>query len=604
MNKEIKYLAGKASEMMRNDKPRINLFKKIDRMIELDWTLPQQMQELKWMRKVISTDLLSAVTVGRRTLSTIRPKVFIKPLNDNIVTKKMANQNEQNLLLQLKAANRRGEFDIIGDIVESALRYGMTAAMTVPVEWQWGGTPSNWVRDPKGYIILPENPMDVYPRFTPFGLESVLHVKAMRAWDAVRFYGKAANELAEKIEGEQAELNVIIYDYWDHDKRVTMCGEATEYVNIPDTLKPEYIFNDEDMELPFLPWTIKKTGTSLARSMEHRIRPTFAGIAHADIWELQNISKTLAFSEALGYAAAPRGKVTSYSDETLVEMIDYGDINKPIRLKPGEDYKPLAPPEIDQNLLHILDRTTVEIDRITGMKNLASLDPPSGTAFATVNEIIKAASSALDPAKELAENTIAGVFEDMMQWSSYRKEDIVAIGDGKKTEAGRTYRLRHEHIQPDAIDIEVELTAHVPTDKLQQINAAILMNKELQMPKSKVYRELDEENPEELIADWNQEQLNDAMVQNVLKQIMAQGDMQIQQQMQGGMNPESESQARMANGGMPPTRTGAPRREAQSLAARGPGFNPAAGGISPNAVNPRGFTKEGMTGVDRRGNAI
>ena len=71
------------------------------------------------------------------------------------------------------------------------------------------------------------------------------------------------------------------------------------------------------------------------------------------------------------------------------------------------------------------------MDRITGMKNLASLDLPSGTAFATVNELIKAASSALDPAKELAEETLAGVFENMLKWAAHTNEDITALGSNR-----------------------------------------------------------------------------------------------------------------------------------------------------------------------------
>ena len=299
--------------------------------------------------------------------------------------------------------------------------------------------------------------------------------------------------------------------------------------------------------------------------------------------------------------------------------VEYGDINRPYRKQPHEDIERLDPPAIDQNLLQILDRTAMEMHAIHGIKNLQTLDPPSGTAFATVNELIKAAASALDPAKELAQDTIAGSCEDMLKWSAHTKEDITALGDGKGNALGREYRLKWEHIQPDAIDAEVELTTHVPTDKLQQLNAAIMMNKELNFPKSRAYRELDEENPEGLIEDWEQEQFNEAMVQNELKKILAEGDLEVQQIMSGmqmaneaamqqrgigGMNEESMSQARLANNGFSPRRTGIPRREAQSIAARGPGFNPAGGGLSPNVVNPREFTKEGATGVDRKGNVI
>ena len=607
MSKYIDYYSGKAQEMIRNDKDRINLFQKIDDMVELDWDLPEPMDELKWMRKVISTDPLSAITVGTRTLSTVKPKVFIQPLNDNIVTKKMANMNEQNLSMQLKQANKRAEFDIIGDIVESSLRYGMTAVMTIPVKWQLKGTnDKRWIQNPGGFMVMVEKPINIYPRFSPLGLESVLHVKLMRAEDVVSFYGDKAKKIKSDLMGDKSEPNIVVYDYWDYDRRATWAGDLTRLSEIPDAVNVKYILEDTDMELPFLPWTIKKTGTSLSSAEDHKVRPTFASIAHSDAWELQNIAKTLAFSEALGYAAAPRYKVTTMSEDGGME-VEYGDINKPYVKQPHEDIEPLQPPSIDQNLLHILDRTSAEMDRITGMKNLQNLDLPSGTAFATVNELIKAAASALDPAKELSQDTLGGACEDMLRWSAHTKEDITALGDGSRKDAGRSYRLKWEHIQPDAIDIEVELTTHVPTDRLQQLNAAILANKELNFPKARVYRDLDEENPEELIAEWEQEQLDTAAFQNEVKKLVAEGEREIAMSMQppqGGMNEESMSQARMANNGFSPRRTGAPRRKAQSMAARGLGFDTRRGGLSPNVVNPAGFTREGATGVDRRGGTI
>ena len=637
MSKTVNYVAGLASEMIRNDNKRDALFDKIDRMVELDWDLPEEMDELKWMRKIVSTDPLSAITVGRRTLATVRPKAFIQPLNDNIVTKKMANWNEQNLLAQIKQANKRSEYDIVGDICESALRYGMVAVMTVPVKWQLKGTNNKrWIQNPGGFMVMVEKPRYVYPRFSPLGLESVLHVKLMRGRDAVSFYGDKARKIRNDLDGMGAtEPNIVIYDYWDGDRRVTFAGALTEDTNITEDVNANYILCDEEMELPFLPWTVVKSGTSLSAAEDHKLRPTFASIAHSDDWELQNIAKTLAFSEAMGYAAAPRYKVTTISEDGGMN-VEYGDINKPYVKKPHEDIEPLQPPKIDENLLHILDRTTAEIDRITGIKHLQSLDPPSGTAFATVNELIKAATSALDPAKMLAERAIGGVFEDMLKWCAHTREDMTALGDGTKDDLGKQYRLKWEHIQPDAIDVEVKLTAHVPTDRLQKINAATLLVKELDFPKAKAYKELDEENPEELRKEREQEIMNETMFTAELKKIQAQTDLQIQavqmqmqaqmqqmqqarqmqmqaqmqqaQQMQprqgGGPNEESMSQQRMANGGMSSTRTGAPRREAQSMAAKGGGFNPARGGISPNQMNPRGFTKEGATGLDRRGNAI
>ncbi|MCK5851271.1 MAG: hypothetical protein KAH23_10175, partial [Kiritimatiellae bacterium] len=189
---------------------------------------------------------------------------------------------------------------------------------------------------------------------------------------------------------------------------------------------------------------------------------------------------------------------------------------------------------------------------------------------------------------------------------------------------GKEYKLESKHIDTKEIYVDVTLSHHIPTDELQQINAVTILMKEVGISFIDAAKKLDIPNPEELQARFRQEQLDNAELAIAIKKMNAEADLEIQakqmqlqmgiqqavqaqqqaQQQGGGENPESMSQARMANEGMNPTRTGAPRREAQSIAAKGQGFNPARQGPSPNEANPGGFTKEGMTGVDRSGEVI
>lgn len=614
--KDIKdYLAPMSKQIMLNDSPQMKHFAKIDQMVELDYALPTEMAELKWMRTIKSIDPLSTITTGRRTLATIEPLVFIQPLNNNIITKKLANQNEQNLLYQLKQANKRSEHDIVGDLIESALRYDIVCALTIPLKWQMKGNTAYQSRfankNINGFMVQIENPQDVYPRFSPFGLESVLHVKVMRAKDACMFYGDKAKKLWNKIKDEEMELYVTVFDWWG-EQRATWISAPIEHATIAEPTSVEYIIHDEENDMPFLPWTIKKGGTSLSSKSDHSVRPLLGPIAHADLWETQNIAKSLAFSEALGYAAAPRGKITSYADESIV--VDYNDINKPVRLKPGEDWEILPPPEIDESLLHVFDRISADMDKLTGIKNLANLDPPSGTAFATVNAVIKAATAALDPPKKVAEAGFAGIFEAMLRWTAYTDDDMVGyVSDG--ADLGKEFKLSKKHIEVDDIDVEVTLTAHVPTDRLQRINAASLLIKEMDFSKEDAYGEIEVANPQEIMARRQQEILDEVVFANKVKEINAQTELAIQaQQMQMQMQAQQAQQAQvqqqeqaqqLQNGSRPQTRTGEPRREAQSQAVRGrPGFDPSRGGQSPNEVDPEGFLREKLTGRDKEGGVI
>lgn len=620
MKKNIKdYLAPMAQEMIKNDKSRNDLLNKIDDMVECRWSLPDEIKDVKEMREIVSTDPQSVIITGGRTLATIEAQVFLQPLNSNIVTKNVANWHEMNLLWQLRRANERARRDIVGDIIESALRYDAIATFTVPVKWQLKGT--GRAGDTDGFMVLVENYKDVHPRFSPLGLESVLHVKVMTAQEAVQFWGDKVKKLANKIKGEEKELYVCAFEWWGEDHRATWLSEAVDHPTAVEATSVEYIVHNEDPKLPFNPWSIEEGGSSLGTSAAYQIRPLLAPIAHTNAWETQNLALTLAFSEAIAYSAAPRGIVTSYAPDSVT--IDYGEFHQPVRLMPTDKYEKLDPPAIDQNLLHIYDRENARIDKLTGIKNLANLDPPSGTAFATVNAVIKAATSALDPAKKLAEAGLGGIFKKMILWTAHTKDPMVGFGY-HDYDMGREYTLEPEHIEPDHVYVVGKLTTHIPTDRIQRINAASMLNKELEFSLEDAYREMDIANPEEIMARWEQEQLDRAMLQAEVMKIEADAQleieakqmelqMQMQQQVQQ-QQMQAQQQAQMQEArkaqllgeqDKTATRTGEPRKLAQSQAVLGKrGFDTQRGGESPNVASPEGFTRESQTGIDKEGEVI
>jgi len=611
------YFPGLFNEMIKNDKPRNDVLNEIDKMVEMDWSLPEAMTKVKSMRAIISTDPASVIIVGRRTLATLKPQVFIQPLNTAKMTKKLANMNEKNLLWQLQRADARSRRSITGDIVESALRHDAVATFTVPVNWQLKGTGRS-ISDESGFMVMVENYKYIHPRFSPLGLESVLHVKIMRAKEAVQFWGNIGecSKLKKDIQDKEEEFYIVAYEWWGEDKRFTGLSDVMKELHMPETANIKYQIHDDDPELPFNPWTIKEGGTSLGRNEQHKLRPLLSPLVHAKVFDNQNVAGSIAYSEVIAHSAAPRGKVVSHDPESVV--INYNDFQNRIDLGPGEDYIPLDPPVIDRSLLDIIALESGKIDRLTGIKNLGTLDPPSGTAFATVNVVIKAATAALDPAKILAESALAGIFENMIRWTAHTGDTMVGYGTGDE-DMGREYTLGKETIDPNNIYIDAKLSTHIPTDRQQRINSASILIREMDYSKEDAYRELDIANPEEIIERRRQEILDESMLANTIKEMNAETDLRIQEQQmamqmqfqqvqqQQEMQAQEQAQrqqARMLAGEPQQSRVEQPRKMTQSLAARGPGFDPSRGGISPNEAVPEGLLRENVLGIDKRGESI
>lgn len=636
MLKKIEHYIDVAKEMIDSEAARIELLEKIDQMVDLDYKLPKEMSELKWMRTIVSTDPLAVITTGVRTLSTVEPGVFVQPLNDNPETKTSTNELEQNLLWQLRQASKRAKNDIVGDVVESSLRYDMVVTGTFPIKWQLKGSnkvvSSHRLKSAMksgGFMVLIENPKNVFARFSSLGLDAILIRKVMTSREACNFYGDQAIKLFKDIQDETQETFVTVFDYWDYDARIVWCTAPSTDPKLAQPTEKKYTIIKEKMPLTFLPWTVNIGGTSLAGTAGTGVRPILGPIAQTNMWETQNIAQSLAFAEAIAYSAAPRGVVYSFADDEI--RIDYGDINKPVRLRPGEEYKQLNPPGIDENLLHVYDRTGASMDKLTGIKNLANLDPPSGTAFATVNAVIKAATSALDPAKKLAEEALGGICENMIRWTAFTKDDMIGFGY-KNADKGKQFRSKPDMIQEDKIYVDVQLSAHVPTDRIQRINAAGMLNRDLEFSLEDAYAELDIANTEEIRDRWNQEQLDRAILDSKIKELMAQTDLKIEaarmqiemqaqeqmaqkqmerdQQMQeqaaqqaqqaGGQQTANTMQSRNP-GANPQTIMGGQRGVP---AQGGAGFNPAQGGQSPNTADPENQVRERVNNSDRGGGEL
>ncbi|MCK4829324.1 hypothetical protein KA005_77085, partial [bacterium] len=77
----LSYYNGLWTEMIQNDKKKVDHFKDIDKAIEFGLELPAALKELRWMRNIQSTLPAEVMVVGSKVLCTIEPTFFIQPLN-------------------------------------------------------------------------------------------------------------------------------------------------------------------------------------------------------------------------------------------------------------------------------------------------------------------------------------------------------------------------------------------------------------------------------------------------------------------------------------------------------------------------------------------
>lgn len=589
------YYQGLFQEMLDEDSKRDAMYRSIDAMFHNVWDLPQPLRKIEWIRKVVSTDPSDALRTATRVLSTVAPKFYYQPLYDNVATKDVANNIERAIDWNFKQASRR-RARVERSLVASCLRYDMAAANVVDLDHQFKALTNLESHDARRvgaarrygkYAITVHNPQYVHARWSDLFLEAVLLAKVMPAQRFVDFWGKsAAQKIIEAAGGADQlyEYSVSVYDYTDLEDRVVLAfphPHGTLVTPKSDTGAIEIL--REPHEMSFIPWAIREGGETLDHQAEYQVSPLLGSVYQTDAWDTQNIALSLMMSEVIAYSAAPRMAIRKMSGETI--EIDYGEVNRPIELGPGDEIIQLSPPIYDQNLQMVIDRFSSQMNKSTVARFLQNLDFPSGTAFATINAVIQSAANALDPYKSLGEEVIGEVGAQMMYWSDYTDTPLIGYGT-EKSDKGKQYVVKPgEDFDVDQLYLSAKLTTHVPTDYLQRINAAVMMAQNLKMPVARVLEDLDITDPETALLEYYSEQMDEAAFQQLQQQIqMAQQQAQLAaQQAQMPQQPQGTGE-----GNLPSFDN-----------IGGQSFNPAFQGEPPVEGAP--LTREQVTGRDRQG---
>jgi len=599
MARELKYFQDLAVRWTKEDRERQSAFRAYDQMYHNDWSLPPGIQELKWVRKVISSDPYDAVAAGTRVLSTLMPHIKIQPTFNNQATKEKANEWERNLKWQLKSANRRRQGGIVRDVVKSALLYDEVVMNVIDLDYQIeqkdlfkGNTKREKAARRYGrYMVNTYHPGDVIVRYSNLMSEAVLLVQKKDALLVMDEWGDLAKKLQKLQEAD--DRTVTLYDYTDYDYRCVWAEYGPGSGAGGDAFE---ILNPDKHDMPFLPWVAMVGGSTMESNEKHKRQPILYSIYTGGAWETQNVVKSLYTSEVISRSAAPRFKQEGASQ--LDAEVDYGDPTKIAKVPPGSTLQELRPPEIDKALAEIDDRIAGSIDKSTVSRILQGGDVPSGTAFATLNLATQTAVGALKPAKDLSEKALAEMFTQMLLWVEYTGVSLDAYGSDKD-DRGKQYRIEADEIEPSAIYIDVELVPDVPTDRQQRANTAALMVGSIDYPKELALEDVGVEDPQDAMKQRAKEKLYESMVDNEIQrqQLATQMEFQTmmqQQQMAMQMAAEQSANSPMMRGPGPGGNGSTPG---------GQGYNPAMSGLPAQMGAPQA-TREMIGGQDIEGNPV
>ena len=580
-----------------------------ERMSRLQYSLPSPLQEWQWIRPIISTAPYDALSGGKRALvqgdmkPTIRPITVVGKNEEleggSMAVKERANRWEKTLAWAVENAMSRIPTND-GDIMWSGLVYDEVVGQLIhiPTQKKLGALDS--VRAEAALIygdwaIRIADVKEVYIDYSEYMAERVLSVKIKTGQELVDFWGDAAKKIATKIaeDPELAKDEWIEFDYVDYRERMVWAvpGRNEKDVESNDAVVifgPEPWLTVKGKPVPFLPWVCVIGGTSIDSAPQFRRKPLLYPVYMAEQWATSNILQTLEMSQALAEAGTPRDIFSGGGTEDI--EVERGEPGGRIDLKNQmQTYQRIQQMGLDPSLRESIGAIETAMKRATIADVLISAQPVSGEqAYASYQLQVQQAVASLGPYRMLAERFYKQLLRTMLLWVHYTGGEITAYGD--ETEE---YYIDSQEINPERIQIDVEITPDVPADRVQRITAAVNMSERLEYPRRRILEFLGETDPEGAIAEYRQEALERADFEGWLEAVksdtsgqleqflteMAQGMQQQMMEEQAAMTPEQAGG--MANA----PNIGAP---AGIEGVGGQGFNPAMGGQPPVTASPAG----------------
>jgi hypothetical protein len=599
---DYSYATRLAIEMIQADTQRNKLFDKMDRMFHVDWTLPEGIKGLKWVRTVKNSDPSDSVKTAIQIFSGLDPRVKIVPLADDEDNKAKAAEWERYAATWLKEASLRRRTSLIRDILRSAILYDMVAANVTYLPWQekiakQPGDEKRWknARDEYGdWMVNIRHPKDIHVNYSDVVPEEVLYVSKWRIQNILDFYGKAAKEIKKWVNDENpANLYdyLYIYEYTSIDRKIVWAGAD------PNCGGDTYHIINEDNALPFLPWACRVGGTTLETDSQYQVDPLLASVYRSGDWETVNIAQSLLASDMIARAAAPRHLFTGPGGE-VVEF-DYGTPGGRVNAPAGVIYAPIPVEPVDQNLPTVVSMLTQAIAKSTLPSIMTQGDIPSNIQYATMNMAIQSGVAKIRPYRDLSEQVTADICKLFFKWIKHNGDSVFMNGMSK-ADYGKQYILVPAEL-PERMFLTVELAPDVPTDRQQRITAAATARRELGYSQESALEEIGVTDPKREMDQSYREKTKEAIFQNEMSLMQQKDQMALQlQNQQAQMQMQQEAQAQQMQAQM---NQQANNQGLEQPINGGQQNNPSGGGLPPAMADPT-QTREMQTGMTQGGQSV
>jgi hypothetical protein len=602
------------------NKDRDDMFDAIDQAIKGEWDMPEELEQIDWVHKMVDPSFAITVEASIRILDDVNPEITIQPYDPLLGDADLADQHEKGVKWLLDGASRRRAATVVQDIIASACKYAEVGVDVVYLPQQIkdikaaGGNAKRYeAMNRKGpFAVIVHNPRNVYPRYSDYGLEECAIEEMYDPHDIVDLWGTKADELKKRV-GEMKTgtepLMVKMVDYMSYDWRAVWV-EPEDGGDIIELVREEW-------KWPFLPRVVRMGGTNIEKDSDHARRPFLANMYHFDMYDTMNRVRTLRVSDMIRTAATPRS--TFVSDTRKAPDIDASTGDLHTHITTDEQLADRRQWPADPAMTQLYGELQANHQEGTLSKLLLGGDIPAGAAFASINLVTHSALAALKTPRRLAARTVADVIETMLLWLHYSEDTAVAYYTGVSGET-ESFLIDGKDVVPENLYVNVELRADLPTDSQSRTVTARAQIDAGLNSRAGAMGDIGIQNVTEVQEQLMEERLLENMLQTEMRNDTFMADQQIRQQMQQEVmqqlmqDPQFIQQMmQMAQQGMqggPPQadrRMGEPPRGVPQMGGEQPPetlipseANPAMGGPVPAEYNPAA-TRELQTQTGPRG---
>lgn len=620
MEQKIEWYQGLVNDLEAEFAPRNTLFDEIDKMVRPEWSLPEEFTAaIKDVMAIVDTGPSDAINSGAISMSGSNPIFSVMPFMANVAEYDRAQKLEDNLSYHFDRANQRGNGTAMYDMADSSLRYNTICTRVDDLLHIFPKDRSKWTSLQKrawGYgrfLVQVFNPKTVYYLETSIGVSTIAHVQSLKVADAKTHWklyennnteeGRRVARALAKLENDLDILRAKNYPltnvsftqtYCLDDDKLAVWGGLTDKEGELMKDMDNYIFADQKNPYGFLNWSIRVAGSRLEEAMEYRVNPLLAPLYWSRSWDKLNLAKSIIYSEPIRRARNPRGVSMTYSGDA--PNVDYENGNE-INLRTGEDYKAFQPITMDANALAVINALESAEIRTTGASMIGDTTKlSSNTPFATYSAMIKVALSRLNKQNDMLGRSCADISCLFLWWVDKTKTPLQSFASSDKEYRSGTRIRRGQQVETGGEDYDLNnlgITAKVipmtPTDRMEQLNMAVMLSTKLNVPISKALEEIGYENVGLMYELWAREFLRNASLQAqaaaMLTEAQGSAQLKVQQQAQQAQQQQQGAEQGVSNA---------------SFGALGgsTGVNPAVGGMSPTQGAPT-MTREAITGMDR-----